>query len=306
MSDEEYILDGFEDDEDWLDLEPSAKGAALLPEVQIRLSKAMRGNPKQVNGAPKAFAFLAFRREAADWMAANGPRFKVQIGGGAANKIRLIPDQQRGLFEAGAFRGTFRINLRHVNLWPDEDRDAIDVSWAVHGNALHLTLPSDFARPCAQANAEPVAKPASPQVLMPKVAVPQIVLLNAAAKPAEKTAIEEDTRVLETALGVTRQFPCDFGGIHLTRQEADLVEVLLKRTEVSVESALIATHDASVGDDERNPKIVDVLLCKIRKKLEPLGISVVKEWGGAMRINAAGKGRLRTFVAKAEQEKVAE
>lgn len=57
--------------------------------------------------------------------------------------------------------------------------------------------------------------------------------------------------------------------VHLTRKETDLLHLLATRPGacVSKSACMLALYG---GQDEAQPKIIDVFLCKLRKKLEPI------------------------------------
>lgn len=70
----------------------------------------------------------------------------------------------------------------------------------------------------------------------------------------------------------------------LTNQEAALFDALwsAKPRTLSKEQLLAATADPAF--DDRELKIVDVFVCKTRKKLKPLGIEIGTVWGKGYRI----------------------
>lgn len=69
--------------------------------------------------------------------------------------------------------------------------------------------------------------------------------------------------------------PIEYG---LTRQEARVFGVLVSRP-LATKSAIMAALYDERGADWAEPKIVDVLVCKIRKKLAPFGIEILTRWG---------------------------
>lgn len=70
----------------------------------------------------------------------------------------------------------------------------------------------------------------------------------------------------------------------LTGAEALMFEALwsAKPRTLSKEQLLDAT--SGIGFDDRELKIVDVFICKARKKLTPLGIKIGTVWGKGYRI----------------------
>lgn len=69
----------------------------------------------------------------------------------------------------------------------------------------------------------------------------------------------------------------------LTKQEFALFEALFsaKPRTLSKEQLLSATAD--FGMDDREIKIVDIFVCKVRKKLAPLGVEIGTVWGKGYR-----------------------
>jgi hypothetical protein len=161
-----------DDEDDWQDLEKPSK-ADELPDVSFRCAPFAGRHGK--NGKCRASAVL--RRGAADWVRKHGPRFKIQVGGPHANKVRLIPDSGGGQYEPAEFHGVFRLMLGVVNLWPNESRDATPAKWAEVSRCLVLTLPEDWAR-SGHGATPPAIAPKDPQ---PKPAVPSAVPLTTAA-----------------------------------------------------------------------------------------------------------------------------
>ena len=84
------------------------------------------------------------------------------------------------------------------------------------------------------------------------------------------------------------RFPVEW---KLTRQEVTLLGALLASgdavlTRAAMMSALYASDDWAV------PKIIDVLICKMRTKLKPYGIEVETVWGRGYRLPAQARRRI--------------
>lgn len=80
--------------------------------------------------------------------------------------------------------------------------------------------------------------------------------------------------VLMATLGLTASFPRRLGDIELSPNEARIVEVLYRRHQASRDALMMATAD-DCDEDDRDDKIVDVWIHKLRAKLEPLGIGIM-------------------------------
>jgi two-component system cell cycle response regulator CtrA len=75
---------------------------------------------------------------------------------------------------------------------------------------------------------------------------------------------------LEQAIGIAAEPPVMFG---LTKSEATTFGVLLSTRLPRRETFMLALFSDRV-DDAPDQKIIDVFICKLRKKLKPYGIDV--------------------------------
>ena len=101
---------------------------------------------------------------------------------------------------------------------------------------------------------------------------------------------------LERLLGMRAMMPRMFG---LTRREADLLGILLRRQVMSTTALFEAIWG---GDSERSIKIVDVILCKLRAKLRPHGIAIRNEYGVGYFIPPDGKAAVRALIEAQQRE----
>jgi hypothetical protein len=182
--------DDFEDD-DWIDLEKQTPGAAAqMPDVTVSLNVwATRHKSKT---QPKVRASICLRRGAAAWIESHGPRFKVQIGGKSCNLIRIVPDAERGQFEAAALRGVQRLSIGVVNIWPNEIRLKVEAKWSASAAGLVITLPDGFAK--AGQGETPVfdAPPASQSCEQQQASKAPAFPVTTAARGLEKIAKAAD------------------------------------------------------------------------------------------------------------------
>lgn len=67
----------------------------------------------------------------------------------------------------------------------------------------------------------------------------------------------------------------------VTRLQAAILATLLKRAEVTKAQLhiVIEQNRPSANRDETDPKMVDVLICHLRKKLKPHGVAIETVWG---------------------------
>ena len=78
-----------------------------------------------------------------------------------------------------------------------------------------------------------------------------------------------------------------------TAQEGRALSCLLACDVVTRDQLLFAMYRDSPEKYERYEKIADVWICKLRKKLNPLGISIETVWGLGKRIPSEDKVKLR-------------
>lgn len=86
------------------------------------------------------------------------------------------------------------------------------------------------------------------------------------------TARNED---LERALIGEAVFPIEW---RLTRSEARVLGCLAAR-EVATKVQLLAALYEQRIDGGPEPKILDVFVCKLRRKLKPFGVEILTRWG---------------------------
>ena len=70
----------------------------------------------------------------------------------------------------------------------------------------------------------------------------------------------------------------------LTAQEMDIFSELYRRPGVLITKERLLSCIAPYVDDEPEIKIVDVVVCKLRKKLKPLALSIDTVWGSGYRM----------------------
>jgi hypothetical protein len=127
---------------------------------------------------------LFFRREAADWIELNGPRFTVKLNKNL-DRIAIVPNP-KGLFVGSVNKGAGRVPLGVVLQLPNEQLAPQECEYSLSGNEMMLIdLPSDFASARDKAAAS-VAKivPAAPVIAKPivpsviKKSTPAIAVCN--------------------------------------------------------------------------------------------------------------------------------
>uniref|UniRef100_UPI003BAAB766 helix-turn-helix domain-containing protein n=1 Tax=Stappia sp. TaxID=1870903 RepID=UPI003BAAB766 len=81
----------------------------------------------------------------------------------------------------------------------------------------------------------------------------------------------------------------------LTVQEARVFGILVTRSLATRTAILAALYD-DLGRDQAEAKIVDVFVCKIRKKLKPFGIEIHTRWGEGWYLDEDQRESLRQML----------
>src|ERR1700691_5180813 len=110
---------------------------------------------------------------------------------------------------------------------------------------------------------------------------------------AENYELRARIAELEEELGLAATPPPMFG---LTTQEAVMFGVLLK-TANPRKSTFMTVLYSDEADDPPDEKIIDVMICNIRKKLEPYDITINTNWGEGFSMPDESKARARELMA---------
>lgn len=86
-----------------------------------------------------------------------------------------------------------------------------------------------------------------------------------------------------------------------TRLEAAILATLLKRSEVTKGQLhlVIEQNRPSDNREETDPKMVDVVICHLRKKLKPFGLVIKTIWGVGYLITASDRERAAAILKEA-------
>ncbi len=112
------------------------------------------------------------------------------------------------------------------------------------------------------------------------------------AVEAENDMLRARVDTLERALGLQLDAPVAFG---LTASEARVRGVLLNRDHAGKETIMLALYGGLHQQDEAEIKIVDVFVCKMRKKLKRFGIEIETVWGRGYRMTPEMKVAARAY-----------
>lgn len=96
----------------------------------------------------------------------------------------------------------------------------------------------------------------------------------------ENEVLRERVRQLEDALGATGDEAVIIAEkFDLSTTLATLLQMMIKRPIMLREGALLALYGHYTERDMPDQKIIDVFMCKLRKKLAPHGITIETDWG---------------------------
>lgn len=83
----------------------------------------------------------------------------------------------------------------------------------------------------------------------------------------------------------------------LTRQEATILAGLIEHGRMSKPGLYHLCYGSRADEDQPDPKIIDVFVCKLRAKLEPFGIEVDTVWGFGYEMKPDAIAKVRCAIA---------
>ena len=110
----------------------------------------------------------------------------------------------------------------------------------------------------------------------------------------ENDALRAQVVELKRLLGVLFESPLQ---LNLTSQESSLFGVLLNRELLTKDMAMFALYGAT-GEEPAQEKIIDVFVCKIRKKLDPFKILIHTKWGVGWYMDEETKSRVSKMMPR--------
>jgi two-component system cell cycle response regulator CtrA len=116
-----------------------------------------------------------------------------------------------------------------------------------------------------------------------------------AALEAYSERLRDRIDALEAALGMTIT---PWVGLGLTPTEARLFGLLVSR-EQATKAQMLAAIEKPGADDAPEIKIVDVLVCKVRKKIALFGLSIETVWGHGYRMPPLSRERAKALIERA-------
>lgn len=107
----------------------------------------------------------------------------------------------------------------------------------------------------------------------------------------ENLLLRERIAFLEAILIDCARLPMEWG---LTQQETRVFGTLVNRELATKDAVMAALYSDRAGaEGEVEPKIVDVFVCKIRKKLKPFGVEIRTVWGQGYTLDAQTRAAYR-------------
>lgn len=106
---------------------------------------------------------------------------------------------------------------------------------------------------------------------------------------AENDELRETIRQLREALAPVVVYPAEW---RLTPQESTMLRTIACRPVARRRALLLALYGERRPDDLPAPKVLDVLICGLRKKVRPHGITIEAVLQVGFRIDAATRARL--------------
>ena len=276
------------EDDDFIDIMPAKLAGKVMPQLVVRVMKMRSAERVQFNFDPKILEEI------------DGPRY--DIGWSAKRRHFRISARNLGKYEAVQSGRGNRAMLRcpippgfHVT---DE---VVDPEFFVDRAQKTITIDlEDHFKMRA------LPPPAPPSPASQAASDREIVERAKAAVPSRIDRLRDDLddKVVRAALGLTEARSLQLGEHRFAKAEAALVELLASRELVTKQAYMVATADP-VGDDERDDKVVDVVVNKVRPKLEALGITVLTRHGEGWTLVQHQRRDLKALIAQARQAEAA-
>lgn len=136
---------------------------------------------------------------------------------------------------------------------------------------------------------------AGADAILSSTSAPSLIAAQIRAMVRRRRAASPDNAIVcgHITLDIAhREVRVDGEPIHLTGKEYGLLELLMLRQGASLTKAAILDHLYG-GRDEPEMKIVDVFVCKLRKKLGIGGGQIATDWGRGYRMLDTPKYKLR-------------
>jgi two-component system cell cycle response regulator CtrA len=107
---------------------------------------------------------------------------------------------------------------------------------------------------------------------------------------AELERAQDRIQAMEDTFGLNDA--CHYAWLGLTAFESRILAILVRNTMATRDQIMFALYEGRPEAYDRDPKILDVYCCHLRKKLAPIGVTIENVWGRGKRIPPADKDKL--------------
>lgn len=115
----------------------------------------------------------------------------------------------------------------------------------------------------------------------------------------ENDRLRRRVRELEALCGMSFEAPPI---LMLTGIESRMFGMLVKLPLVRKEAVMLNLYGLRADGEAAGPKIVDVIACKLRRKLKPYDINISTQWGQGYYLAATDKVRARDLLNQFHME----
>ena len=281
-------------DEDWSDFaeedfdEVDSASAIKVPLTPVMLSAVHLGKHRT--------ARLQFSID---------PDIIAQIG---ANRVRVEWNKIKGVYRLkSSNEGKYQVNTfaRSTRCWvrvvfPDADlyeiggrHSALFQVNSVDKSLLVRVPPVFFTEP-----ENPKQKILAPLPPTP----PRQLFSPTPLKPRAPEAALDDPKIVRAALGLSADAaPTLINGEKFTPAEAEVVRLFSQRILVTREMVLLATRDpANPDEDDRDEKLLDVYVCRVKPKLKKMSIFIKAVYGQGFTISQDERTLLKRYISEAK------
>jgi len=114
------------------------------------------------------------------------------------------------------------------------------------------------------------------------------------ALQAQNQRLKDQIEALSDAMGANLVLPLEW---RLTPKETGIFGFLMTR-ELATKQAIMSALYGLGADEEPDMKIVDVFVCKLRRKIRPFGLMIETVWGQGYALTAETKRQVDVQIAQ--------